>query len=210
MKGADPAPALAADIAARADGQGRYIVGVAGPPGAGKSSLARALVMLLDHARIVPMDGFHYDNAVLEARGLLPRKGAPETFDAHGFLHLLTRLRQPGDVAIPVFDREADLSRAGADVVTDQDRILIVEGNYLLLDQPPWDRLRPIFDLTVFIDVPEAELERRLIRRWRRHGHKAAEARARALGNDIPNAKLVIEASAPADIVIGEKGQRAG
>lgn len=193
---------LATTIAARARGRGRYLVGLAGAPGAGKSTLAAELARLLPAARVVPMDGFHYDNAVLEQRGLLSRKGAPETFDASGFLSLLTRLRDPGEVAIPVFDRTADLARAGADVVTPADRILIVEGNYLLLNRAPWDAARPLFDLTVFLEVPEAELERRLIRRWRDHGLAPDAAEARALGNDIPNARLVARRSAPADLVV--------
>lgn len=194
---------LAAEIAARAGGRARFLVALAGAPGAGKSTLAQALAAALPAARVVPMDGFHYDNAVLRVRGLLGRKGAPETFDAGGLLNLLGRLREPGEVAIPVFDRAADLARAGGEVVTDADRILIVEGNYLLLDAQPWARMRPLFDLTVFIEVPEAELEARLIRRWRDHGLDEAAARARAQGNDIPNARLVARGSGPADLRLG-------
>ncbi|MDT8857084.1 nucleoside/nucleotide kinase family protein [Paracoccaceae bacterium Fryx2] len=193
---------LAADIRARATGRARFIAAVAGPPGAGKSTLAGALVAALGPgARLVPMDGFHYDNAVLDARGLRARKGAPETFDAAGFCALLHRLRDGGaEIAIPVFDRAADLARAGADVITDADRILIVEGNYLLLDAAPWSAARPLYDLTIFLDVPEAELERRLVRRWRDHGLAPDAARARALSNDIPNARLVLSHSHPATI----------
>ncbi len=193
------------EIAATAPG--RFILAVAGAPGAGKSTLAAALVADLGSgARLVPMDGFHLDNAVLDARGLRARKGAPETFDAPGFLALMARLRagDGAEIAIPVFDRAADLSRAGADVVTPVDRILVVEGNYLLLDQAPWDGLEGVFDLTVFLDVPEAELERRLVQRWIDHGLDADAARARALSNDIPNARRVVAKSRPADIVIAQ------
>jgi pantothenate kinase len=132
----------------------------------------------------------------------MPRKGAPETFDAGGFTHLLKRLRSAGEVAIPVFDRDADLARAGADVVGAGDRILIVEGNYLLLDRAPWSTLRPLFDLTIFLATPEAELERRLIQRWRDQGLSPEAARVRAEGNDLPNARLVARHSAPADITL--------
>ncbi|MDZ4094215.1 MAG: nucleoside/nucleotide kinase family protein [Paracoccaceae bacterium] len=195
--------ALAQAIRAKAAGEGRFVTALAGPPGAGKSTLAETLRATLGAgARIVPMDGFHLDNAVLDARGLRPRKGAPETFDADGFLHLMHRLRQGGDVAIPVFDRGMDLARAAADIVTDADRFLIVEGNYLLLDEAPWPALAPFFDLTVCIDVPEAELERRLIRRWLDHGLAPDAARARALSNDIPNARRVLARSRPAQIVL--------
>lgn len=196
------AEAVAAAVATRAAGPARFLVGLAGAPGAGKSTLAAALAGRLPAARVVPMDGFHYDNAVLEARGLLARKGAPETFDVAGFLHLLKRLRTEDEVAIPVFDRAIDLARAGADVVLPRDRVLIVEGNYLLLDRTPWTELRPLFDLTVFLEVPEAELERRLVQRWLDHGLAPDAARARALGNDIPNARHVARHSARAELVL--------
>jgi pantothenate kinase len=151
---------------------------------------------------VVPMDGFHYDDAVLDARGLRARKGSPPTFDAMGFAHLIRRLRDEDEVAIPIFDRTMELSRAAADVVGPQDRILIVEGNYLLLDQAPWRDLAPLFDLTVFLDVPEAELVRRLTARWAHHGKTPEEARAWIAGNDLPNALTVLNGSLPADITL--------
>lgn len=204
---ASTAAALAGTIRDRA-GAGRFIVAIAGPPGAGKSTLAAAVVAALGPgARLVPMDGFHYDNAVLIARGLLPRKGAPETFDAAGFVALIRRLRtDEAEVAIPVFDRAADLGRAGAEVVRPEDRILIIEGNYLLLDEPPWDALAPLFDLTVALEVAEEELERRLVRRWRDHGLSPEAAEQRARSNDLPNARRMREGSRPADLTISESG----
>ncbi len=194
------AEALAQAMGARA-GAGRCIVGLAGPPGAGKSTVAEGAARLTG-ARVVPMDGFHYDNAVLDARGLRERKGAPETFDADGFLNLMRRLRAGGPVAIPAFDRAADLARAGAEVIGPDERLLIVEGNYLLLDAPVWRELRPLFDLTVFLEVPEAELERRLVKRWLDHGLAPEAARLRAMGNDIPNARTVLAQSARADLTL--------
>jgi pantothenate kinase len=196
---------LAALIRQNADGLGRYIVALAGPPGAGKSTLAAALVAQVPDARVVPMDGFHYDDAVLNARGLRSRKGAPETFDVDGFAYLLGRLHEGGrDVAIPVFDRSMELSRAAADVVTDADRVLIVEGNWLLLNEGVWRQLAQFFDLTVMIDVPEAELERRLVARWAHYGKTPAEARAWIDGNDMPNIRRVVQGSRKADVVIGD------
>ena len=194
---------LAHLIRAKATGPGRFITGLAGPPGAGKSTLAAALVAAVGQgARAVPMDGFHYDDAVLNARGLRSRKGAPETFDTAGFIHLVRRLRTEEEVAIPIFDRSQELSRAAADVVTAQDRLLVVEGNYLLLDEPPWPDLAPLFDLTVWIDVPEAELDRRLVARWDHYGRDPAEARAWIDGNDMPNIRRVMRGSRAADVVI--------
>ena len=196
--------ALARTIRAGATGPGRFITALAGPPGAGKSTLAAALVAALGPgARAVPMDGFHYDDAVLIARGLHRRKGAPETFDAAGFLHLMRRLRAGEEVAIPIFDRSLELSRAAADVVTTDDRLLVIEGNYLLLDEDPWRDLAPLFDLTVWIDVSEAELDRRLVARWAHFGRDSAAARAWIDGNDMPNIRRVTRGSRAADVVIG-------
>ena len=194
---------LASIIRAKAQGQGRFLAALAGPPGAGKSTLAADLVAALGQgAKAVPMDGFHYDDAVLIARGARARKGAPDTFDVRGFFHLLSRLRSEDEVAIPLFDRDLEISRAGADIVGPDDRILIVEGNYLLLDEAPWPDLAPLFDLTVWIDVPELELDRRLQDRWAHYGKTPAEARAWIDGNDMPNIRRVTAGSRPADLVI--------
>ena len=194
---------LAATIRAKAQAQGRFLTALADPPGAGKSTLAADLVAALGQgAKAVPMDGFHYDDAVLIARGARARKGAPDTFDVAGFRHLLTRLRNEDDVAIPLFDRDLEISRAGADIVGPDDRILIVEGNYLLLNEAPWPNLAPLFDLTIWIDVPEAELDRRLMARWAHYGKTPDQARAWIDGNDMPNIRRVVAGSRPADLVI--------
>ena len=194
---------LAAVIRQKATGQGRFLTALAGPPGAGKSTLAAALVDALGQgAKAVPMDGFHYDDRVLIARGARDRKGAPDTFDAQGFFHLLRRLRSEGEVAIPLFDRDLEISRAGADIVTPEDRLLVVEGNYLLLNEAPWPQAAPLFDLTVWIDVPEAELDRRLLARWAHYGKTPEQARAWIDGNDMPNIRRVTRNSRAADVVV--------
>jgi pantothenate kinase len=201
--------ALVALILERAQHQqGRYIVALAGPPGAGKSNLAARLVALLGQgAKAVPMDGFHYDDAVLVARGARDRKGAPDTFDVAGFLHLLGRLRAEPEVAIPLFDRQLEISRAGAGIITIADTILVVEGNYLLLNEAPWSACAAHFDLTVWIDVPEAELDRRLMARWGHYGKTPQQARAWINGNDLPNIRRVTLGSRTADVTVNGTSQ---
>lgn len=198
---------LAATLFRKAAGRKRLMVAIAGAPGSGKSAFAEALLALLpeDTGLVVPMDGFHYDNAVLEARGLLPRKGAPETFDFDGFRHLLERLRRAdADVAVPLFDRKADLARAGAALVPAEAKFVLVEGNYLLFDESPWYGLSPLFDLTVWLDTPAEELERRLIQRWIDHGMTAEAARTRTFSNDLPNAERIRASRREPDVAIGK------
>lgn len=192
---------ITAAIAAQG-GQGRLLVAIAGPPGAGKSTLAEGLADQIAGAVVVPMDGFHLDNRVLEARGLLPRKGAPETFDVAGFTALVARLRGEGEVVIPVFDRSRDIAVAGARVIGPDARVLLIEGNYLLLDEAPWRGLADYWDLTIGIEVPIEVLEARLTQRWHDYGLDEAAARARALGNDIPNARRVVAGSFAPDVVV--------
>jgi pantothenate kinase len=199
---------LAATIFKRAGKAQRFVVAIAGPPGAGKSTLSTRLHELLPEgaAEIVPMDGFHYDDVVLERRGLSARKGAPETFDFAGFETLLKRIRaaEP-DIAIPVFDRSMELSRAAASIIAADTKFILVEGNYLLLDEEPWSRLAPLFDFSIFVDVPRAELERRLLERWHEHGRPDEDARAWIASNDMPNIDRVLARRRPADLVIGDQ-----
>jgi pantothenate kinase len=195
---------LAGELFRKAAGRDRFVIAVAGAPGAGKSHLAERLHELLSEASaaIVPMDGFHYDNAVLSARGLLPRKGAPETFDFAGFETLLQRLRAGGeDVAAPLFARTVDLARAGASVIPAATLFVIVEGNYLLLDEAPWNRLHGLFDWRIFLDVPRGELAHRLVQRWVDHGMSPEAARERAFSNDMANAERILENRREPDVV---------
>jgi len=196
-------------ILGRDDSESRLMIGIAGPPGAGKSTLAEALVDALNArlpnhpAEAVPMDGFHYDNAILDARDMRARKGSPETFDADGFVALMRRLRsERGDIAIPVFDRKDDLARGSARIVGAKQRLLIIEGNYILLNRPVWQELRSLFDLTVFLHPSLATIEARLIQRWLDNGCDAATAALRARGNDLTNAQTVLAHSTLADIVL--------
>ncbi|MBY6005020.1 nucleoside triphosphate hydrolase [Salipiger bermudensis] len=197
---------IAERLTALAGGNGRVFVAIAGAPASGKSTLAEILRDMVDRAHpgkveILPMDGFHYDDAVLRARGTLARKGAPHTFDADGLAALLDRLAtSERPVAVPVFDRALEISRAAARIIAPDVRLILVEGNYLLLDDPDWARLRPRFDLTVFVDVPVPVLEQRLTERW--GGLDPQVAQAKIADNDLPNARLVAEQSVAADIVL--------
>ena len=188
-------------------GAQRYLTAIAGAPGSGKSTLAEKLADALNadtpgSAAVLPMDGYHYDDSVLNDRGWRPRKGAPHTFDVSGFSHMLTRMRanQEPEIAVPVFDRSIEIARAGARLIPQSVRHIIVEGNYLLLNQPPWDGLAAQFDLTVFLEVPLAELERRLKARW--SDLKGDDLITKMEGNDLPNARLVATQSKPADLVV--------
>ncbi len=196
---------IAAAIFKRAAGARRFVVAIAGPPGSGKSTLAAELHELLPQgsSAVVPMDGFHFDDAILDRRGLRQRKGSPETFDFSGFDNLLQRIRSlEPEIAIPVFDRTMELSRGSAEIIGPEVKFVLVEGNYLLLDEPPWADLGNRFDFTIFVDMPRLELERRLLQRWRDHGRTDEEARAWLAGNDMPNVDRLQARRRPADLVV--------
>jgi pantothenate kinase len=188
---------------------GRAIVAIAGPPGSGKSTFAERMVEALNAeeegaAALLSMDGFHFDDAVLIERGLRARKGAPTTFDVGGLEHLLGRLRlnSEKEIAIPVFDRTIEIARAGAAIIPQSARYVVVEGNYLLLDHEPWTRLAQYFDVSIFLDVADSVLRERLERRWRELGYDEERLRAKLDGNDLPNVELVKSHSRMADFVI--------
>jgi len=198
---------LTDDVIRLAQGASRFMLAVAGPPGAGKSTLSEALRAALiakgESAEILPMDGFHMDNGILEERGLLKRKGAPETFDVRGFLDIVTAVRRADEeVLVPVFDRSRELAIASARPISPETRFILVEGNYLLLNRTPWTRLASSFDLTLFVGPPLDVLEERLRERWVHYGLDEAGIAWKLNGNDLPNGRLVIEASRPADITV--------
>ncbi|TIR17306.1 MAG: nucleoside/nucleotide kinase family protein [Mesorhizobium sp.] len=194
---------LVSRILATEAGGARTMIAIAGPPAAGKSSISERLQAELaaEGAEILPMDGFHYDNAVLDQLGLRQRKGAPQTFDFDNFELTLRRVRDStASVAVPTFDRPLDLSRASARLIAPATRYVIVEGNYLLLDRAPWSGLARLFDLTVVLTAPRTELERRLLKRWTDLSYPDEYAVAKVRGNDLPNVDLVLEHSMPADV----------
>lgn len=182
----------------------RLIIAIAGPPAAGKSTFSAELCKSLrseyePKTELVPMDGFHYDNQILIARDQLHRKGAPFTFDAQGVVSLVKRIKAGEDaIAYPIFDRAMDCAIAGAGLIIAETKIILIEGNYLLLQEHPWQDLAPLFDLTIMISAPAPILEQRLIQRWLDHDHSLDDAKKRALSNDIPNAHYVTKHSAAA------------
>ena len=206
----------AEELAARS---GTTVLGITGQPGAGKSTLAALLADAVPGAVLVGMDGFHLAHATLEAMGRVDRKGAPDTFDAAGYVALLRRVRglagravgqsghpdhpgpaeRPETVWAPQFHRDIEDAVAGAVAVTTQTRLVVTEGNYLLLDDPPWDHVRGLLDECWFVDVPEDLRRARLQARHERYGRTPAEARDRTLGSDERNAVLVAASRDRAD-----------
>ncbi|QRM48560.1 nucleoside triphosphate hydrolase [Rhizobium sp. BG6] len=198
---------IAGDVIRRAGDAKRFLIAIAGPPGAGKSTMAdnvaHALKTKGETAEVLPMDGFHMDNAILIERGLLARKGIPETFDVRGFLDIIRAVR-PADqeVLIPVFDRSRELAIASARVVSPEHRFIIVEGNYLLFSLGKWAELEGIFDYSVMLAPPIEVLEERLWARWRGYQLSEEQASAKVYGNDLPNGRLILENRRRADVTL--------
>ncbi len=186
-------------LRARLDGR---LLGLTGAPGAGKSTLAARLASAWD-AVVVPMDGFHLADVELARRGLLGRKGAPETFDAEGYAALLARVRgREALVMAPSFERDLEQPIAGALPVRGSAPLVVTEGNYLLLDEPRWAAVRAQLDAVWHLRVDPALRRERLVARHVAFGKSPAEAEAWVRAVDDPNAALVEAAAARADLVI--------
>ncbi|MFC8529575.1 nucleoside/nucleotide kinase family protein [Nocardia sp. NPDC057227] len=192
---------LASRVRARAGtGDRRFLLGITGPPGTGKSTLAEALrTALAPDAEIAPMDGYHLPNAVLDERGARERKGEPDTFDVEGFVANLRALRSETRVPWPTFDRARDEPTPAGVTFTTQ-RIALVEGNYLLT----WPEVRPLLDEVWYLDAPRDLLTERLLARHRAGGRSAQEAHHKVVASDLRNADLIARTRHRADLVLHE------
>jgi pantothenate kinase len=188
---------------------GRFLLGLAGAPGAGKSTLAARVADTVAHSGravvVVPLDGFHLADAELIRLGRLGRKGAPDTFDAAGYVALLTRIREagPADVVYaPSFGRKLEQPIAGSIAVPPGAGLVITEGNYLLYGEPPWTGVRPLLDEVWWVDLDGAERRRRLVARHERWGKPAAAARRFVAESDEANARAVAPGRDLADRIV--------
>lgn len=200
---------LAARVAQSATPGIRFLLGIAGSPGSGKTTLSKALVKRINKHRrgaaaYVPMDGFHLANSTLDRLGIHNRKGALETFDGWGFLALLERVRIETDhtVYAPSFQRAVDEGVGGAIAIEAEAEIVIVEGNYLLATEEPWGQVRDRLDAVWFCSTPGDEREARLIDRHIRHGRSVEAATAWTRDVDGANAVLIEATQARADLVL--------
>ena len=185
------------------DLKNRYFIALSGPPASGKSTISEKLVKDLTlkghNSSILQMDGFHYDDQILKQKSLLLKKGAPETFDVMGFLNFLFRLQNENEVAIPIFDRSLELSRSSAVIISKETRVIILEGNYILLKTNPWRELHKFFNSTIMINTKHEILEKRLIERWRSFNIPEEEIKQKVFENDLPNGVNVYKNSILAD-----------
>lgn len=209
VESADPLDDLLARVEALARPGARTVIGIAGSPGSGKTTLARVLVERLngrrpDSAASLPMDGFHLANATLDRLGLRDRKGSIETFDGWGFVALLERVRRETEhtVYAPAFDRRVDEGVAGGCAIPPEVSVVVVEGNYLLVDREPWSRVRDLLDEAWYCATPAEVRFGRLVDRHTRHGRTVDAAEAWARDVDGANAELIEASRARADLTV--------
>ena len=184
----------------------RYFIALSGPPASGKSTISENLAKDLSakgyNSSILQMDGFHYDDLILKERKLLSKKGAPETFDVMGLINFVSRLHKEDEVVIPIFDRSLELSRSSAVIISKNTKVIIVEGNYVLLNSYPWSELHKFFNTTVMINCEKKILEKRLIERWENFNLPKKEIDEKVYKNDLPNGVNVLKNSIGAEYIL--------
>ncbi len=189
----------------------RFIVGIAGGPGSGKSTFAVKLQELInsestksksDLAQIFPMDGFHRKNSDLERSGLTSVKGAPETFDVEGYSSMLNRIKLGENLKAPIYSREAHDVIDNALPIEPHHKIIITEGNYLFYDAEGWCEIKDIIDLKIYIEVEKGACEKRLLERHMRGGKTEAEALEKIKKVDMKNFDLIAQTMKYADEII--------
>ena len=188
------------------DDKNRYFIALSGPPASGKSTISQKLANDLSakeyNSSILQMDGFHYDDVILKEKKLLLKKGAPETFDVMGLINSVSRLQKEDEVVIPIFDRSLELSRSSAVIISKNTKVIIVEGNYILLNSYPWCELHKFFNTTVMINCEKKILEKRLIERWKNFNLPKEEIDEKVYKNDLPNGVNVLKNSIKADYIL--------
>ena len=184
----------------------RYFISLAGPPASGKSTISEKINNDLNskgyQSSILQMDGFHLDDQILKDQNLISKKGAPETFDVMGLISFLSRLQIEPEVIVPIFDRSLELSRSSATIINKETKVILVEGNYLLLKSKPWDNLQKFFDVSVMISCEEKVLEKRLLDRWKSFNLSKEDTYQKVYQNDLPNGLNVLNNSSASDYIL--------
>ncbi|WP_440910365.1 AAA family ATPase [Candidatus Pelagibacter sp.] len=198
---------LISDLIKKLDNtKNRYLIALAGPPASGKTTVSEKITKDLNlkgyPSNILQMDAFHYDNGILENKGLLSKKGSSETFDVMGLKNFLNRLNDEDEVIVPIFDRSLELSKSSAVIISKKTRVIIVEGNYLLLNSEPWKKLHNYFQSKIIIDCEEKIREERLIKRWENFNLSKEEIHKKVYENDLPNGFNVLKNSIEADYTL--------
>ena len=181
----------------------RYFIALSGPPASGKSTISEKIANDLSskgyQSNVLQMDGFHYDDQILKDKNLISKKGAPETFDVMGLASFLSRLKNESEVVVPIFDRSLELSRSSALIIPKETKVIVTEGNYLLLNSNPWKILQNFFDTTIMIQCEKSILEKRLLDRWKKFKLSDDQIHQKVYDNDLPNGINVIKNSSKAD-----------